>query len=147
MMKDKLGGSLVKIFSLRYIMFRNFGTAELDHGLNQTEERVLMFVWDHAGTSMQFLSRKVGLEKGSLTTVIDSLEAAGLVSRTRAESDHRSFIVKPTPQGSRLAEKIDALFDIHLEKILGRLPPDDRAEFEQAAATFARLIPLLAHQE
>jgi DNA-binding MarR family transcriptional regulator len=147
MMKDKLGGSLVKIFSLKYIMFRNFDTTELAHCLNQTEERVLMFAWDHGGTSMQFLSRKVGLEKGSLTTVIDSLESAGLVSRMRDPTDRRSFIVNPTPEGSRLAENIDALFDRHLEKILGKLTPEDRTEFERAAATFARLIPVLATQE
>lgn len=147
MMKDKLGGSLVKIFSLKYIMFKNFDTTTLGHGLNQTEERVLMFVWDHDGTSMHFLSRKAGLEKGSLTTVIDSLEAAGLVSRTRDESDRRSFIVKPTQAGSLLAENIDALFDRHLESILGKLSPEDRNEFEQATAAFGRLIPLLANQE
>ena len=147
MLKDKLSGSLVRIFSLKYVLFKTFDSTSLGHGLNKTEEQVLMIAWDHDGPTMQFLSRKAGLEKGSLTTVVDSLEEAGLVGRTRDETDRRSFIVKPTGAGSDLAKKIDALFDIHLENILGRLSTDERAEFEQAAKTFARLIPVLADKE
>jgi DNA-binding MarR family transcriptional regulator len=146
-MKDKLSGSLVRIFSLKHVLFKTFDTSALGHGLNKTEEQVLMISWDHGGASMQFISRKAGLEKGSVTTIVDTLEAVGLVSRTRDEADRRSFIVKPTDAGSNLAKQIDALFDGHLEHLLGKLSAEQRAEFEQAAAALARLIPVLASKE
>jgi DNA-binding MarR family transcriptional regulator len=93
---------------------------------------------------MQFLSREVGLEKGSFTTVIDSLEEKGLVLRSRGVADKRSFIITITTAGERLAERIDAIFHEHIEGILGKLTPEDRAEFERAIRTCARLVPILA---
>jgi DNA-binding MarR family transcriptional regulator len=136
--------SMTVIFSLKHVLFRDFDITSLGFGLNKTEERVLMKTWLHDGVPMRFLSRDVGLEKGSLTTVIDSLEAKGLVSRTRDETDRRSFIVSPTPAGARRAEQIDALFRNHLEALLGKLSPEDRDEFERAALTFSRVVPLLS---
>jgi len=93
---------------------------------------------------MAFLSREAGLEKGSLTAVIDSLEAMGLVSRERDENDRRSFTITTTPAGALMAEQIEALFREHLSALLEKLSREDRLEFEKAAETFARLIPILA---
>lgn len=141
---DNLAGSLGKIFSLKQTLFGTFDTSSLKLELNKTEERVLMMAWHRDGASMTFLSREAGLEKGSLTAVVDSLEAAGLVTRERDGRDSRSFIVTATPSGARLAGKIEELFREHLEGLLGKLKREDRLEFIRAAETFARLIPILA---
>lgn len=143
---ERLAKSLTGVYSLKYILFKSFDTSGLHLGLNKTEERVLMMSSNHAETPMQFLSREAGLEKGSLTAVIDSLEAKGLVSRERDVKDRRSFIVKPTQAGERLAKEVDTLFLAHLTTLLDRLTEEDRLEFERAALTFARLIPAIASQ-
>jgi DNA-binding MarR family transcriptional regulator len=136
------------LFSLKYVFFSSFDSSSLGHGLNKTQERVLMIVWHHDNPPMRFLSHEAGLEKGSLTTVIDSLEALGLVLRERKEDDRRSFIVKTTPQGSRLAERINALFRDHLDALFGQLTQEERLEFERSAQSIARLIPRLSpHKE
>lgn len=141
---DGLAKSLGKIFSLKQALFGTFDTSSMNLGLNKTEERVLMMAWHKGGASMTFLSREAGLEKGSLTAVVDSLEAAGLVTRERDGRDSRSFIVTATPQGARLAERIEELFREHLDRLLGKLSKEDRIEFINAAETFARLIPIIA---
>ena len=141
---DSLANSLGKFFSLKQILFGTFDTTSLNLSMNKTEERVLMMAWHRGGASMTFLSREAGLEKGSLTAVVDSLESYGLVSRERDGRDSRSFIVTATPSGARLAEKIEELFREHLEVLLDKLPREDRLEFIKAAETFARLIPTLA---
>ena len=102
---ERLAKSLTGVYSLKYIMFKSFDTSNLKLGLNKTEERVLMMSRNHTGTTMQFLSREAGLEKGSLTAVIDSLESKGLVSRERDEKDRRSFIVRPTQAGRTPRER------------------------------------------
>jgi len=141
---ERIANSLSGVFNLKYILFKSFDSSLLELGLNKTEERVLMMSWNHTGETMQFLSRAAGLEKGSFTTVIDSLESKGLVIRERDENDKRSFNVRPTPAGERMAQQVDTLFVDHLRALLDKLPPDDRIEFEKAALTFARLIPVLS---
>lgn len=143
---EKLAKALPGVFSLKHILFKSFDTSSLNLGLNKTEERVLMMSRNHTGTTMLFLSREAGLEKGSLTAVVNSLEAKGFVSRERDEKDRRSFIVRPTPAGERLANDVDRLFLAHLTGLLDRLTQDERVEFERATLTFARLIPAIGSQ-
>lgn len=140
---ESLSQSIIKVFCLKNAVFSTFDSSQLSLAINKTQERVLMMSWRHTKATMQFLSREAGLEKGSLTGVIDSLESLGLVERIRAEEDRRSFIIEPTAQGRELAEKIDVLFRAHLETILRTLPDEDRADFERAIITLARLIPRL----
>lgn len=146
MTHDELGPAIGKIFSLKSILFNTFDIAPLGLGINKTQERVLMMCHHHPNAQMSFLSREAGLEKGSFTTVIDSLERAGLVERTRDESDRRAIAVRLTAEGSRVASKIAALFRSHAQRTLDRLGPADRARFERAMLELAELIPLLNTQ-
>jgi DNA-binding MarR family transcriptional regulator len=129
-----------KLFKLKALLFGTFDCSSLNHGLNRTEQRVLMMSWHERGASMTYLSREAGLEKGSLTTVIDALERRGLVKRDRDQNDRRSILVVPTQKGITLAGRIELLFYVHLEGTLSRLKEEDRSEFAKAAATFARLM-------
>lgn len=148
MRRDEIFALLDPLFSLKHVFFASFDSSSLGHGLNKTQERVLMIVWHHDNPPMRVLSREAGLEKGSLTTVVDSLEALGLVTRERDEEDRRSLIVKTTPPGSRLAEGINALFRDHLDILFGQLTREERLEFERSAKSLARLIPRLSsHKE
>ena len=140
---DSFSIAITKTFSLKTVLFRTFDPSGLVPSINRTQERVLMMSWKLKGASMRFLSREAGLEKGSLTTVIDSLEALGLVTRTRQEGDRRSFIVKPTTQGLALARRIDTLFRAHLDTLLAKLGDDERARFEEAIKIIASDIPRL----
>lgn len=141
---DSITESLTKIFSLKYILFSSFDISSLELGLNRTQERVLMMAWHKHGAPMRFLSREAGLEKGSLTTVIDSLEERGLVIRKRDEEDHRSFIVTPTKEGERQAQMIETLFRKHVGTLLGKLTNEEAAEFEKSVTNIAQLIPRLS---
>lgn len=148
MQSENIFSLLDPLFSLKHVFFGSFDSSSLGHGLNKTQEHVLMIVWHHDNPPMCFLSREAGLEKGSLTTVVDSLEALGLVLRERDEGDRRSFIIKTTPAGSRLAERINALFRDHLDNLFGQLTQEERLEFERSAQSLARLVPRLSpHKE
>ncbi|MEM7728253.1 MAG: MarR family transcriptional regulator [Pseudomonadota bacterium] len=43
------------------------------------------------------IATELGLTTGSVTALLDRLEAKGLVKRSRSETDRRSVIVSPTP--------------------------------------------------
>ncbi|MEM8770226.1 MAG: MarR family transcriptional regulator [Pseudomonadota bacterium] len=51
------------------------------------------------------LSRAVLLTSGAMTTALDRLERAGLITRRPSEEDRRSSVVSLTPRGRSTAEK------------------------------------------
>jgi DNA-binding MarR family transcriptional regulator len=144
MITENLPKAFGRIFNLKSVLFNTFDIGPLALEINKTQERVLMMCHHHPLAQMSFLSREAGLEKGSLTTVIDSLESAGLVERVRDENDGRAIIIQTTAAGKKTAAKIEALFRAHLDALLGALSPNDRAEFERAIMTLDRLIPELS---
>lgn len=119
-MQTTISTTIGNLFSLKHVFFSTFDSSSLENPLNKTQERVLMIAKHHANTSMQFLSRE------------------------RDDTDRRSFTIIVTTAGACRAEQIDALFRNHLETLLGKLTTEDRHEFEKAARSLSRLIPILA---
>jgi len=132
------------IFTLKNVILNSFHSTARGFGINRTQERILMMCSHHENPTMQFLSRQAGLEKGSLTTVVDSLEKLGLVQRERQLEDKRSFIVRLTPEGRKKAEHIDAQLKQHLDEIIRKLPELEQIEFKQSLLTLSRIIPHLS---
>ena len=141
--KKNLLLSIGKLFCLRSVLYNSFDTTPLGVTLNPTQIQVLMFTWLYPEPTMLFLSREVGIEKGSLTSVTDTLEALGLVRRVRHANDRRSFIVRPTPEGVEMAEKLAKMFDSHLDSMFDVLSENDRKDFVQSASTLSRLVSLI----
>lgn len=85
-------------------------------GLNRTDARCLDVLERDGPMTAGQLARAVGLTTGSVTTVLDRLEAAGCASRRRDERDRRRVLVEVTPKVRRLAKEVydvgnDALFE------------------------------------
>lgn len=77
------------------------------------------------------------LNPSQVVSLVDGLEARGLVRRAPSPHDRRAKIVVPTAQGRQVfAEAKDRLEQTH-ETLLGPLSPADRE-------TLLRVLPLLA---
>jgi len=64
-------------------------------------------------------------DKGKITRFVDRLEAAELVKRLVNPRDRRYSIIKATPKGKRLAERIASTFEqIRQQLFVGVLDPD-----------------------
>lgn len=135
--------SIRKLFMLKHTLFSGFDSSPENRGLNKTQERVLMMAWHHEGVPMRFLSRQAGMEKGSLTTVIDSLEAKGFVRRMQDTEDKRSFIIHATDEGALLAKDIERRFLNHLEQLLSPLTETQKEEFKTAADAIGKYLSIL----
>src|SRR5215831_14791287 len=72
------------------------------------------------------LARKLLRSGGNITVVIDNLEKRGWVKRERQKNDRRMVVVRLTPAGQRVIEKI---FPEHAKAIaaeMGRLTPEEQ---------------------
>ncbi|MBI4989197.1 MAG: MarR family transcriptional regulator [Rhodocyclales bacterium] len=84
------------------------------------------------GMSFKELGEKTLITKGTLTGVVDRLEAQRLVRRSASPEDGRSMIVSLTPAGARLFESVFPAHLDHLRLALGGLDAARLQRYEAA---------------
>ena len=76
------------------------------HDLTVSQWAHLRTLQNSQGIAQVELSRQIGIEKASSTTVLDSLEARGLIRRPRDSADRRRVTVFLMPAGVALVQEI-----------------------------------------
>ena len=83
--------------------FNRYLTAQLAvHGVTFGQFQHLRNLWVEDGLTQGELSRRIGIEVASSTTILDSLESDGLITRVRNAADRRKMNVFLTPAGAAL---------------------------------------------
>ncbi|MEV0737983.1 MarR family transcriptional regulator [Streptomyces sp. NPDC050549] len=113
--------------------------AQYDMSVVQT--RMLGILRDREPTMNQ-LGRHLGLDKSSITGLVDRAQRRGLVTRTASTVDRRSFQVSITDAGRRLVEQVAARFAERIEKCVEPLPGTDRKLLSRMAT---RIVTADAH--
>ena len=96
-----------------------------EHDLSVIQIRLLGVLRDRRPT-MNELARLLGLDKSSVTGLVDRAEHRGLVARVPSTVDRRAVLVSLTDHGRSLASDGAARFDADISLLLQRLPPSDR---------------------
>jgi DNA-binding MarR family transcriptional regulator len=76
------------------------------HGLLTAQWSVLRILWDIEGLTQVELADRMRVEKASLTGVLDGMERAGLIKRSRNADDRRKINITLTAQGRRLKAEV-----------------------------------------
>ena len=79
--------------------------ADLD--LTYTQYVCMMVLWEHRSISSRELGEKLFLDSGTLTPVLKSMEAKGLITRARSSRDERVLTVTLTKEGMALRKKAE----------------------------------------
>ncbi len=90
----KKGGFLMsKIHQLSgRIISKKLKEHDIDE-INHAQGRILFFLWQHDGISIQELSKSTSLEKSTLTSMLDRLEASGQIKRIPCKTDRRKILI------------------------------------------------------
>jgi len=75
-------------------------------GLTPAQFDIVATLGDTPGMTCKELGEKTLITKGTLTGVLDRMEARKLIRRQPSEADRRSIFISLTPQGERLFEKV-----------------------------------------
>ena len=110
-----------------------------EHDLSIIQTRLLGVLRDRKPT-MHELARFLGLDKSSVTGLVDRAERRGLVARVPSTTDRRAVLVSLTDDGRSLVSQAAARFEADVSALLSRLPPRDR---ETLSRIVSRL--LVAH--
>ena len=101
-------------------------------GLTMTQFDVIATLGNQLPMSCKELGEKTLVTKGTLTGVLERLEAKGLILRQANSEDARSQLIGLTSEGQSLFEKI---FPEHLEflnKAFQKLSPDELKQLEKS---------------
>ncbi len=71
-------------------------------GLTYPQYLVLLVLWEQDGVTVSEIGRRLRLDSGTLTPVLKRLEVAGMLRRTRRQSDEREVEIALTPRGRDL---------------------------------------------
>ncbi len=80
-------------------------------GLTYTQYIAMMVMWERKQVTVKKMGELLYLDSGTLTPLLKKMEAAGLLSRSRAKEDERSVIVTLTEKGERLKDQAATIPD------------------------------------
>jgi MarR family transcriptional regulator, lower aerobic nicotinate degradation pathway regulator len=135
----KAGGQLNIIDGLAQLAFVVNGMLEFraaEHDLSITQARLLGVLRDRTPT-MNELARLLGLDKSSISGLVDRAERRDLVVRIPSAEDKRAVLVGLTDQGRSLVSRAAARFGADLTAMLDLLAPSDR---DALSAIVSRLL-------
>ena len=75
-------------------------------GLTQGEAHILALLAHSGPANVAHLHRGLAHKRSTLTSILDRLAKRGLITRKVGETDRRTFVVRPTAKGRKLARRI-----------------------------------------
>ena len=93
-------------------------------GITYPQYLVLLVLWEKDKRPVCEIGKRLLLETNTLTPLLQRMEKAGLVTRTRGKEDSRQRIVSLTEKGKEIAEKIYEKHEV-LSKLLMSLGVDE----------------------
>ena len=98
-------------------------------GLTLGQPKVLDYLKDHNGISQKEIAKGCHIEPGTLTTLLNRMEEAGLVERRMLHGNRRSLYVFLTEKGSLLSRQVDHAFSDLEDQAFRDISSEDREKF------------------
>lgn len=122
--------TLVKELASTYQAFESYSTSHIkEMGLTMTQFDILATLGNQPPMTCKELSDKTLILKGTMTGVLERLEAKGLIEKIANEDDGRSYKIGLTKTGDKLFKKNFPEHLDHLGKAFSKL---SKKELEQA---------------
>jgi len=141
---ERQGGFLLS--KIHHLSGRIFSRMLKEHGvdINPAQGRIMFVLWQEDELPIRELAKRTSLGKSTLTSMLDRLEAAGLILRERSETDRRVIVVKRTEKDrsrkrtyERVSQEITEIYYAGLSE----------PEIERFETTLDRILANLANHE
>ena len=110
-----------------YQAFERYSAAHVQGmGLTPAQFDVIATLGNTEGMNPKQLGEKTLITKGTLTGVVDRLQAKGLVERQPDPQDGRGQIVRLTPQGQATFERVFPAHGAHVARVFANVAPAER---------------------
>jgi MarR family transcriptional regulator, lower aerobic nicotinate degradation pathway regulator len=113
------------LVQLAFVVHGTLERRAADHDLSITQARLLGVLRDRTPTMNQ-LGKLLGLDKSSISGLVDRAERRGLVARTPSAEDKRVVLVGLTDHGRSLVSRVATGFGSDVSAMLDLVSPADR---------------------
>ncbi|MGW4905483.1 MarR family winged helix-turn-helix transcriptional regulator [Streptomyces sp. NPDC004270] len=126
-------GIVDSLAQLSFLVQAALGKVAAEHGLSVVQLRLLGVLRDRT-PGMQELARHLGLDKSSMTGLVDRAERRDLVRRSPSPHDRRSLLVSITPEGRKLARRCATEAEQQIHDLTAHLTDDQRSRLSLLAS-------------
>ena len=112
-------------------IFRDFCTSVDEAEITPTLFGVLVLIDANPGMKQTQLADAIQLDRSSVVSVLDTLEARGLVERVRAPDNRRANALHLTAAGRHLLHSLIPQVRAHEERVLQDLDAAERAQLRK----------------
>jgi len=116
---EKIHDLLFEFVPLYFEKFgRSFSKTDGIHlRCNKNQQRAIAYLKHYGILTPTELGKKLGMEKGSLTSLLDSLESRNLVIRRAHPSDRRKYLLVLTPDGEEFFKRMAISYKRNLAQL------------------------------
>lgn len=108
-------------------------------GLTPGECHLLSYLYSYSPCAIAELVRVFGLKKSTLTSMLNRLDARGLMVRELNPNDRRSFLIGLTTEGRKLARRVNQPVEALEKDIANRISDQDLEGFKGVMAAIAEI--------
>jgi DNA-binding MarR family transcriptional regulator len=105
-----------------------------ERGLTQGEVHILALLTHSDRANVGDLHRGLAHKRSTLTSILDRLARRGLITRAVGETDRRTFIVRPTAKGRKLAKRVQRHLSALERAVVHRVSAADIRGFNRVVA-------------
>ena len=105
-----------------------------ERGLTQGEAHILALLAHSRRANVADLHRGLAHKRSTLTSILDRLAARGLITRAVGETDRRTFVVRLTAKGRRLAQRVQRHLSALERAVARRITAADMKGFNKVVA-------------
>ncbi len=106
-----------------------------ERGLTQGEAHILALLAHSNRANVAELHRGLAHKRSTLTSILDRLARRGLITRAVGETDRRTFVVRLTAKGRKLALRVQRHLSALERAVVRRLSPADIRGFNMVVTT------------
>ena len=132
MIKAKTHGGFL-ISQIRHLSGRIWEKLLKESGVdifNGAQGRILYILWEHGNLTITEIGKLTSLAKTTLTSMLDRMEASGLVKRVPDKINRRQIFIHVTEKAKQYRDKYDWLCDEMNEKFYQEFTEAEVKEFE-----------------
>jgi len=127
----KQGGFLMS--QIRHLSGRTWEKMLKDSGIdvfNGAQGRILYVLWEHDQLTISEIGKLTSLAKTTLTSMLDRMEAGGLIKRVPDRNNRRQIFILITEKAKGFREKYDELSEQMNDVFYASFDDDEIIDFE-----------------
>ncbi len=117
-------------------------------GLTPGQPKILNYLDKHDGSPQNEIASACFIEPASMTSVLNGMEAKGLIERRRQNGNRRTYFIYLTPKGREMAQIIACSFAEITAEVLENISAEDAAQFmDTFTEVYEKLMSMMEVQE